>query len=377
MTTLAAFAAAILASACSSSAPPTQPTPSTITVSTVSPAAGLTAGGTPLTITGSGFRAGATVTIGGAVASNVVVQSGTGITATAPPGAAGPADVVVSFGTTQGRLTGGFTYVATAPGPNAAPTVGAITTVGPRPNQPNAMADIGETLSVVVAVTDAETPPSSLTYQWSADVGVTSGGGRAVSWQAPASAAMLPLTATLTVTVIEPWAEIVNGQIVPREHRITRQRTIRVHDSPDEVRTKARQFLLDFSVSSVPVDTVMQNFSPNCGGTAAERADVERNRCLFTIDSYTIGTADPVISFGGTCSAVPLGADACIVIPVRWESTVNPGASSCPNPEGRVPGQKEVAEGLDLVTAIYDNGNWRLCDSRFLSSSATSLRFKK
>ena len=64
----------------------TNPAP---TVTTISPVSGTTAGGTAVTITGTGFLAGATVTLGGAAATNVTVVSGTSITATTPTHIAG------------------------------------------------------------------------------------------------------------------------------------------------------------------------------------------------------------------------------------------------------------------------------------------------
>ena len=56
------------------------------TVTSVSPNNGPTAGGTAVTITGTNFAAGATVTFGGTAATNVVVVSSTTITATTPAG---------------------------------------------------------------------------------------------------------------------------------------------------------------------------------------------------------------------------------------------------------------------------------------------------
>ncbi len=50
------------------------------TVSSVSPNNGPVAGGTAVTITGTNFAAGATVTFGGTAATNVVVVNGTQIT---------------------------------------------------------------------------------------------------------------------------------------------------------------------------------------------------------------------------------------------------------------------------------------------------------
>ena len=66
------------------------------TVSSVSPSSGSTAGGTAVTITGTNFVAGATVTFGSAAATNVVVVSSTTITATTPAGSAGAVAVTVT-----------------------------------------------------------------------------------------------------------------------------------------------------------------------------------------------------------------------------------------------------------------------------------------
>ena len=58
------------------------------TVSSVAPNSGPLAGGTAVTITGTNFAAGATVTFGATAATNVVVVSSTSITATTPAGSA-------------------------------------------------------------------------------------------------------------------------------------------------------------------------------------------------------------------------------------------------------------------------------------------------
>ena len=66
------------------------------TVSSVCPNSGSTAGGTAVTITGTNFAAGATVTFGSAAATNVVVVNSTTITATTPAGSAGAVTVTVT-----------------------------------------------------------------------------------------------------------------------------------------------------------------------------------------------------------------------------------------------------------------------------------------
>ena len=97
------------------------------TVSSISPVSGTTAGGTPVTITGTGFLAGATVKLGGTSATGVSVTNSTTITATTAAHAAGAVDVVVTNTDAQtGTLSQGYTYTTPV---NPAPTVSSITPV--------------------------------------------------------------------------------------------------------------------------------------------------------------------------------------------------------------------------------------------------------
>src|SRR5262249_1608905 len=93
------------------------------TVTACSPASGTTAGGTTVTVTGTGFQTGAGVSFGGASATGIAVNSATSITATTPPHSSGSVNVVVTNPDNQtGTLSGGFTYTAAAP----APTVSSV-----------------------------------------------------------------------------------------------------------------------------------------------------------------------------------------------------------------------------------------------------------
>jgi len=94
------------------------------TVSSISPSSGSTAGGTAVTITGTNFAAGATVTIGPNAATNVVVVSSTQITATTPAGTAGAATVTITIGGQSGSLSNAFTYVAPATVSSISPSSG-------------------------------------------------------------------------------------------------------------------------------------------------------------------------------------------------------------------------------------------------------------
>jgi uncharacterized protein YmfQ (DUF2313 family) len=98
-----------------------------VTVTSVTPAIGSTAGGTPVEIVGSGFHGGdfgatTTVKINGEMCTGVVVGDDTFITCVTPANAAAVYDVTVYTSIPEnGSLVGGYTYVA--------PPV--VTSVGP------------------------------------------------------------------------------------------------------------------------------------------------------------------------------------------------------------------------------------------------------
>jgi len=83
------------------------------TVESIAPAGGRLSGGTSVTITGTNFESGATVTIGGNAATDVVVVSATQITCVTPASATtGTKNVVVTNpGSETGTLTNGYIYV--------------------------------------------------------------------------------------------------------------------------------------------------------------------------------------------------------------------------------------------------------------------------
>jgi hypothetical protein len=103
------------------------------TVTSVAPGYLPLAGGVGITVAGTGFTSGATVTVGGAAATSVDVVSSTEITATAPAapgGASGPDDVVIAeaSGTSATSAADQVTYDAapsvTGIGPSAGPVSG-------------------------------------------------------------------------------------------------------------------------------------------------------------------------------------------------------------------------------------------------------------
>jgi phosphatidylserine/phosphatidylglycerophosphate/cardiolipin synthase-like enzyme len=133
----------------------------------VSPESGALSGGTSVTISGSGFLAGATVSFGGTQATGVTVSNGgTTITATTPSHAAGAVNAVVTNpGNLSGSLVNAYTYAAPPPpptitsiSPNAGPTSGgtAVTITGTGFNY-GATVTIGGNLATTITVVNSTT----------------------------------------------------------------------------------------------------------------------------------------------------------------------------------------------------------------------------
>ena len=343
---------------------PIQPTPILPSISGVSPNAGTTLGGTAITITGANFAAGATVSVGGAAATSVVVVSATSITAVTAARGAGSVEVTVTVNGRSGSLPSAFTYIAPQQVNNDPPVIQSVTALGLKPNEPPNFADLSEEIAVTATVTDKESTPDKLVYEWSGTDGTFNGSGPSVRWRAPASGAT-PFTANLKLTVVDRF-QTTDGSGLPItfEHRVERPFTVKVHDSVKEVGSMATLFLENFSKSSVSVDEVMKDFLVGCYGTAAERQDVIDNRNEFTITAYSVGPPSVAINFGGTCAFRARSGDACSNSQVSWTSTE------------KATGRTGTVSGTDQVAAVYRDARWWLCDSQFNGSAGiNALRF--
>jgi len=177
------------------------------TITNIAPATGPTSGGTPVTITGTNFQSGATVTFGTRAATDVTVVSATSITARTPIGPATEqlaVDVVVTNpDATKGTATGGFTYTVptlTVTGvtpntavPSGAPGAGPVTVTIAGTGMTSAVASsvkVGTTNATNVQVIDSVTLRATFPAlaAGSADVVVTMGSNTATlkngfSWQ--------------------------------------------------------------------------------------------------------------------------------------------------------------------------------------------------
>jgi hypothetical protein len=324
------------------------------TVTAIDPNHGPAGGGTAVHITGDHFAAGPVVTIGGSMATDIVVESATSMTAKTGIRTPGASDVTVNVGGRTGVLPGGFTYEA-----DTAPTITSITAQGTRPQEPKNFADLDEEVAVTAVVEDPDTPVDRLTFEWTAEEGTINGSGANVTWRAPTDAST-PKSLVLTLKVSDPGSNATTGTV-----------NVSLHNSRKEVGDLSREFLGDFSNSSASPSFVVRNFSksPRCEKERDEEfAEVEANRNTYRITSSNIGPATVKIEFATRpCSYQPRDGDACASVPSTWDSVCAPGVTCM---AGR-------SQGVDYVTAVFEDSQWKLCASYFQGTGTVQPHFIK
>lgn len=252
------------------------------TVSGITPATGQATGGTAVTITGTNFAAGATVTIGGVAASGVTVTNATTITATTPVHAVGAADVVVT--NTDGRsgvLPGGFTYLAAPP---------AVTAVNPTSGSTSGGTTVtlaGTSFSGATAVAFGGVPAASFT--------VTS--DTAITATAPAHAA-----GVVNVTVATPagTSPAATGNeftylVIPPTPQVRR-----VTPGTGSAAGGATVSIEGISLSGAT--------SVTFGGTAATFTVNSATSITATTPAHAAGAVDVRVTTGGGTSAINTAA---------------------------------------------------------------------
>jgi hypothetical protein len=231
-----------------------------------------------------------------------------------------------------------------------------------RPGQPSGFADQDETVTLVANVVDAETPSSSLTYVWTGP-GTFGGTTANTTWHLPAAVSPVPSSVSATLTAVETFSD---GKIRHTNTSDPGHFVMQVHDSQKEVLDMGQDFLTLFSQSNISTNDVLHNFSTTCdggGGRADEKADVDGNRERYVHDfsAFRINRRGPaMINFHGTCflpdGRAQSNVDACSSFAVHWEVTK------------RSSGVREVTNGVDYVSAVVENNNWRLCHSAFIAT---------
>lgn len=259
------------------------------------------------------------------------------------------------------------------PPANSLPVVDAIFVQGTRTNEPSNFADAGEAIAVSARVHDDETAADQLQYGWTVSTGTLAGIGANVTWTAPSSVPS-PLSVTISLKVTEKY-----GSRLQFDHSVDASATVSLHDSAREVGGMSRQFLLDFSDTTIKdADRIMQNFGgvgtcPNPIEVVAEREQVITHYTFFRMLGYRVDQASVTVNFGGSCQTVhgPKRGDACSYVPVMWDSIDTRDNSREPN------------AGIDQLTAAYSakDSRWFLCssdyDGHLLSNPAVAVRYPR
>lgn len=239
----------------------------------------------------------------------------------------------------------------TAGVPNNPPLIQSLTTNSNR-------AEVNADIQVNAVVQDQETSPASLTYEWSATGGSFNGSSASVVWRAPSTVAMA--THVLTLTVIERYTSVdVDGRTQNRENRTTGTVQVHLNNSSDELSKLALTFLDDFVHSERTPEFCVRNFSDNCPGKQDELSDITANRAEFVNDPSRSSFSIRSISYN-TPGSVATGATAATVLaPCNFAATRKSN------------GAFGIASGTCRLTGVYENWQWRLCESNFLSPQGT------
>lgn len=251
------------------------------------------------------------------------------------------------------------------PPPNTPPVIESITVQGSRSKEPASFADAGETIAVSAKVTDVETPVDQLAYVWTATAGTFAGTGSSVTWTAPASVPSA-VDVTITLAVTERY-----GAQLSFEQTVKATAGLSLHDSVREVGGMSRQFLLDFSDTSIKdADYIMRNFGsgarcPQPGEIQSERDDVVRNFTFFNILNFRVDPPAVSVNFGGTCPFRGKRGDACAVVGVFWDSI-----------DTRV-NIRGTTSGNDIIAAAYSapESRWWLCASDYQGVGSFAAHF--
>jgi hypothetical protein len=227
-------------------------------------------------------------------------------------------------------------------------------------------AESGEELEVNAVVQDQETSPASLVYEWAATGGSVSGSGPSVRWRA--AGVSVPTAYDVTLTVIERYTVAVpGGADEARENRASGKATVHVNDSPREITALATTFIDDFLHSERSPEFCVRNFSDSCPGKQEELRDIRDNRAKFVNNPAASSVGSASIGFydsGDVARKVVPPSQAGfaeLLAPCRFASTA------------KATGASGFAIGTCQLTHVYENWQWRQCDSRFLPAPGSTM----
>ena len=238
---------------------------------------------------------------------------------------------------------------------NAPPVISSLRAVGSGPNEPAGYRrhERGAAPSRP-SVTDAETPVSDLTFEWTADAGTFSGTGPSVKWKAPAVFGS-PVTAKITRDGHgavhrdrrhrEPCSERAQG--VGRDERVGARLGEGKRRDGDGISHR----FLELVGQPRGRCAVFLRRVPRHGRTSWRTSRTTAPRTLIT--AHKLGSPGVTINFGGACAFESTAGDACISLSCEFTSTV------------KATGRQAVARGTCYLTSVYRDSKWQLCDSNY------------
>lgn len=230
-----------------------------------------------------------------------------------------------------------------------APIIGNVSVAATR-------AEAGQDVAVTATVEDGAPTASALTYQWTANVGTVTGTGASAVWRLNKGVISSGADVVITLTVVKPYQALENGQLVSREHRISKAATaFRAHDSNAEVSRIVLTFLVDyFGKYEVSPDACLVDFSSSCPGTAEERDNIIDNRKRTNLRIVSTEARIGSIEFNGDRTF------AWVVAPCKFTDVVV------------ATGRQEWSSGNCELTAIYQQNRWWICNSNYRANNGGS-----
>lgn len=230
---------------------------------------------------------------------------------------------------------------------NAPPVIKSVSTAVTR-------TEVDTDVTVTADVSDAETSVDKLVFTWSATAGQITGSGPSVTFRLPKDAVTTPVNVTVSLQVTENYTD--NG--VAKQNTATASATpLLVHDSKQELGDMGEKFLVDlFGNSNIAPSACLVDFADSCQGKAKEFSDITNNRANFRITSAS-ATVQQVKFDGPATSAVTAEADL-----------------HCEFRDHNFPTNKDgVSSGLCILSAVYQNDRWWLCESSFDGSCGSCV----
>lgn len=244
---------------------------------------------------------------------------------------------------------------SSGPSVNLAPIVESISLSADR-------VEVDNEVTLTAAVTDQETPIEQLKFEWQAAGGTFTGEGATVKWRAPKDI-KTPADYAINLTVTESYGTADSSGKRPQNVTTSTAPAVRVHNSDKELGDMSLQFLTDFGNSSTATSTCLRDFSDSCKGKAEEREDIDSNRVHYEILSSSLTLRSVTVASSRLTAKMTV---ACTF--TSKTKVCDPGDKFC------VVGDVGTARGDCLLTGVYENKRWWLCDSHFAGKLVGSMR---